>query len=563
MKKFTFINLIVILTCFACKTKIDQKEIVSIKGDKTSGGELTIAISDKINNLFPASIDHLNALQITSQIYETLFSVNPNTLEIEPNIAKSFKVNERSDIYTIEINSGIRFHEDACFGGGSRELTAEDVKYSLDFACSGNALNSTNSILIDLIKGASEYQVSSTKKLNAKGVSGIKVIGNKIEITLKQPYVGFEAVLARENTVIFPHEAFEKYGDKIKLHPVGTGPFKFVKKDNDNIVLEKNKNYWKQDESGNQLPYLHSIKYIYFSDKKSEMTAFRNKEVDLISNIPSDEVNNIFGSLQDAVAGKNIKHKVESSLSLNIDYLGFNTEHGIFANKDLRQAIYYAVDQNEIIEKYLGGNGYAPVNGFVPVIEGALNETTIHSYNLEKAKTLLAKAGYPNGNGFPQTEIYVSGDEHSKGYMFVKGFVELMKKNLNLNFTIHTCSLEEKDKAIADGSAQIWRSGWIADFPSPITFLELFYSNNNRINKFNFKNEDYNKHFELAIKETDSKKRSYHFIKAQSLIAENAVVVPLFVDNMLILLNARVKGLVANQMEQMNLKYVYIKQPKS
>ncbi|EPB65465.1 ABC transporter, substrate-binding protein, family 5, partial [Ancylostoma ceylanicum] len=331
------------------------------------------------------------------------------------------------DIYTFTIRKGIYFHDDECFGGKGRELTPEDVKYSLDFACSGNELNDDNNILVDKVKGGTEYRSSSKNSFPKGGVSGIKVKGETVEITLNKPFVGFETLLARNNIVIFAKEAYEKYGKEIVKHPVGTGPFKLEKMNKDGIRLIRNDHYWQKDAFGNQLPYLSAISMKYYTEKKAEMMAFRNKEIDLLLDIPADEIENVLGSLQDAVEGKNLKHKVESSHSLSIDYIGFNTADGVFKSKEVREAFFYAVDPTELIEKYIGGDGYPPVNGFVPEIEGAHNQTQVPSSNPEKARKLLAMAGYPNGNGFPETTIYVNGVEGSKNHALVKGFTELIK----------------------------------------------------------------------------------------------------------------------------------------
>jgi oligopeptide transport system substrate-binding protein len=565
MKLNKLLYLICISTfLYSCGSKGNEKatELTLINGGRTYGGELFFSYSEPINGLFPLSTDHQSVLQITSQIFETLLNVDSKTLEVTPNIALSFKANEAGDVYTLEIRKGVYFHDDECFGGKGRELTPEDVKYSLDFACSGNALNTNSNILNDKIKGATEYKSSSKKSFPNGGVSGIKVKGQTIEITLNKPFVGFEALLASKNIVILAKEAHEKYGKDIVNHPVGTGPFKFEKISNKGLRLVRNENYWQKDAFGNNLPYLSAVSYKYIKEKKAEMLAFRKKEIDIILDIPADEIENVLGSLQDAVDGKNIKHKVESSHSLNIDYIGFNTAEGVFSSKEVREAFYYAVNTSELIEKYIGGDGYPASNGFVPEIEGANNGTITPSSSPEKARLLLAKAGYPNGKGFPETTIYVNGLEGSKNHAIVKGYAHVLKKELNIDLKIKLCSITEREDAIANGTAKIWRSGWVADYPSPISFLELFYSNNNQQNKFRYNNPEFNKQFELALVEKDAQKRGFHYIKAQMAIIEDAVAVPLLMDNMLIMVNARVKGIAANQMEDLNLKEVFIKEPR-
>ncbi|MCO5258530.1 MAG: ABC transporter substrate-binding protein [Crocinitomicaceae bacterium] len=560
MKSIYYITLSSILLLTSCggkETKTD--DITLINGGRTYGGELVFSNSEEINETFPLAAANKHVISISSQIYETLLNIEPTTLKVIPGIATDFSSNDAGDVYTFKIRKGVYFHEDACFGGKGRELTPEDVKYSLDFACSGSELNKDENSLVNKIKGASEFKASSTKSFPKDGVPGIKVKGDAVEITLNKPFIGFEELLTRKNIVIFPKEAIEKYGNDIKTHPVGTGPFKLEKMDKNGIRLVRNDSYWQKDEFGNQLPYLSSILLKYIPSKKEEMLAFRNKDIDLLLDIPADEIENVLGTLQEAMAGKNVKHKVESSQSLNIEYIGFNTAEGVFASKDVREAFVYAVDPSELIEKYIGGDGYPATNGFVPEIEGTNNQTPSPAVNPEKARKLLAQAGYANGNNFPETVIYVNGVEGSKNEALIKGYCAIIKRELNVNLSIKLCTLTEREAAISNGEAKIWRAGWIADYPSPLSFLENFYSNNNVANQFRYSNDEFNTNYQAAQLEKDARKRGYYFIKAQSKIAQDAVVAPLVVNNMLFMVNARVKGVKANILEDLNFKDAYIK----
>lgn len=460
MKLLQILGLAAIISTFvSCgeTEKTSTTELKLINGGKTYGGELSFSHSEPIKGLFPLATPLQSVIEITSQIYENLLSFDPQTLKVIPSIASSFKVNDEGTVYTFTINKGIYFHDDACFGGKGRELTPEDVKYSLDFACSGNELNDDDNVLVGKIKGAVEYKAASKKSFPKGGVSGIKVKGQDVEITLNKPFVGFEQLIARQSIIIFPKEAYEKYGKEITKHPVGTGPFKFEKMDSNGLRLLRNDNYWQKDEFGNQLPYLSAISLQYFPKKKDEMLAFRNEKIDLILSIPADEIENVLGSLQDAVEGKNIKHKVESSTSLSTDYIGFNTAEGVFSSKDVRKAFFYAVDPAELIEKYVSGDGYSPTNGFVPEIDGAYNYSKVPPYNPEKARELLAAAGFPNGKGFPETYIYVNGAEGSKNYALINGYCELIKRELNLDLKIKVCTTNEREQAISNGEAKAWR----------------------------------------------------------------------------------------------------------
>jgi oligopeptide transport system substrate-binding protein len=116
-------------------------------------------------------------------------SIDPTTLEVVPNIATEFSTNEAGDVYTFKIRKGVYFHDDECFGGKGREMTPEDVKFSLDFLCSGNPLNQADNMFSNLVKGAKEYKSKSATAFPKGGVTGIKVKGEAVEITLNQPFM--------------------------------------------------------------------------------------------------------------------------------------------------------------------------------------------------------------------------------------------------------------------------------------------------------------------------------------------------------------------------------------
>lgn len=563
--KFNYFHLLLVLVTFivGCSDSTDVNEITLIKGGKTYGGEVKFTSADKVQSLFPLSVIDKYSFRITGQLFESLLKIDATTSEVVPVIAESYEINNAGDVYTFKIRKGIQFHEDECFENGQRELTAEDVKYSLEFACSGLKLN-TVTALVSHIKGGQEYFESTAKSLNKKGVSGIKIInGNSVQITLNKPFVGFEKMLTQQNIVIFPKEAYEKYNNEIAKHPVGTGPFKLESSTDKGIRLIRNDNYWKKDDFGNQLPYLSAISIDYSNGKKDEMLAFRSSEIDILMEIPVQELENVLGTLQEAKDGKNVKHKVESANSISTEYIGFNHSSPIFSKKEVRLAILYALDQEKLIDKQLNGEGNPPTNGFIPLIEGQDNAINMPQPNIEKAKSLLAAAGYPNGNGFPKMDIYVNSTKGSRIHRLMEGVVKDLKTNLNIDLTIKLCDYQQREAAILSGEAQIWRAGWIADYPDPQSFLNLLYSGGMTKNQFNLNNTQFDKNYDAAMVELSEEKRSKLLINCAQQVMDEAFIVPLVNDNMLIMVNARVKGITANSMEQIDFTEVFIKEPKA
>ena len=562
--KFNIFHIVLACICLfsSCGEEQNETSITLIKGGKTYGGEVKYMTADKVQGLFPMAVVDKYSLSITGQVFESLLKMDPNTLVVRPAIAESFEINATGDVYTFKIRQGILFHEDECFDGEPRELTANDVKFALEFACSGLELNKVGNILVDNIKGGLTFFEKSKTSLPAEGVSGIKVNGNVLTITLNKPLVGFEKVLTQANLGIFPKEAYDKYGKDLSKHPVGTGPFILETMDDNGIRLVRNNSYWKKDSFGNKLPYLNAISMIYASDKKSEMLAFRNKEIDLLLEIPVEEIENVLGTLQEARDGKNVKHRLESSNSLSIEYIGFNHKSELFSKKQVRQAFLLTINPSKMIDQKLSGEGNPPTNGFVPEMEELDNQIKPVGHDPEKARKLLAEAGYPNGNGFPELEIYVNAIKGSKIDQMMEGIVEQLNSELNIKVKIKLCDYAEREAAIASGKALIWRAGWIADYPDPVSFLSLIYGNGMQANAFHFSDPTFDKNFEAALVEKNAANRSKLLLNCAQQVIDDAFVVPIYNDNMLIMVNARVKGVTANPMELIDFTEVFIKEPR-
>jgi len=392
---------------------------------------------------------------------------------------------------------------------------------------------------------------------------------NKVEIQLAEPFVGFDKVLSHNSLGIIAREAIEKYGKDVKTHAVGTGAFAVETFNNERIVLKRNSNYWGKDEFGNQLPFLDKVVMTYTKNKKSEFLAFRKKEIDVVFEIPVENIQDVFGSLEDAQNGKNVKHKVETETSLKMAYIAFACQSKEFSDERVRKAFNIAVNRQGIIDNLLEGEGYPALNGFVPPMETyPNNKVKGHEFNPELAKKLLAEAGYKDGSKFPSLEIYVNTKEGSAIHKMVKGIVSDIKKNLNVSLKIKLCTIKERNEAIASGKAKLWRAGWIADYPDPENFLGLFYGGNiseNRgsvINDFKFKNKEFDELFSQGLKEINNDKRNEIMLKCDQLVIDHAAAMPILSDDFIVMVNIRVKDFKTNILQGLDFSKIYIKEQR-
>lgn len=563
---FVFIGAGLLLGCKNDSSDDNTEDVIVAKGGVRYGGEFRFMSSEKVSSLFPLSVTDVYANRVASQIFEGLLKIDAESTEVIPALAKSFEVDADSKVFTFSLRDDIYFQDDACFEGGKgRQVKAQDFKFTLEMACSNNELNRLSWLLKDKIKGAKEYFDGS-----ANEVEGIKVIDDyTLQIELASPFSGFQKVVTHTGLSVFPKEAYEKYGDEIGSHPVGTGAFMLESLGDDKIVLKRNDNYWDKDDFGNKLPFLDKIVMTYSEDKTDELLSFRAEEIDLVLDIPVEEVENVLGTLSEAQAGENVKHKVDSKSSMSVSYYGFAHESELFSKKEVRQAFNLAIDREAIIETWLEGEGWAAKHGFVPKMQGYPYENVKgYSYDVEKAKSLMAKAGYPNGNGFPTVDLLVNGLEESGTHKLAKAVAFSLKQNLGVNINVKLVTIEEREEALRNNEAIFWRSGWVADYPDPENFLNLFYggnmdNNDVNVNPFKYKNPAFDALFEKALAETDEAKRMDLLAQCDQLIIDDAVMMPLLTDDFVTMVNLKVRKFESNEMEQLDFSRIYIKEIKN
>lgn len=547
----------------------EPKQHLKAVGGKVYGGEFKFMSSEKVHSVFTLASVDVYSQRITAQIYESLLRLNPKTMEVEPSLAESYKVSSDAKSFTFKIRKGVKFHDDACFSGSAgRELTAEDVKYTLDMACSGLQLNKMSYLLVNRIKGAKEYFAKSKSSIPAGGVSGVKVLdASTVKIELEESFAGFPSIMTHTNLGIFPKEMIEYYKEDVVNHAVGTGAFILDSYDDSGVNLTRNPGYWRKDEFGNQLPFLDKVIMTYAKSKKSELLAFRNKEIDLVLQIPVDEIDNMIGSLADAQAGKNVKHKVESVPAFHMNFLSFACNSPEFKDPRVRQAFALAIDKVDLVDNHLKGEGWPAKKGVVPAMDTYDDAMVVGTTpNFEAAKKLLADAGYADGT-FPKMDIYVNAKKGTSTHKLYVALVNQLKANLNVDLTIKLCTRQERDNAVTSGKAKIWRTGWIADYPDPESFFSLFYTgyirtNSSEVNATRFSNPLFDQLYNQFLRESNPTKRNELYVACDQLLLKEVPAIPLCTDDFMVMVNAHVRDFQINPMEVLDFSSIFIKEPK-
>lgn len=554
---------LIVLSCSSENTKRPMAV-----GGPIYGGTIKVLFSERINSLFPLGIDNVYQQRLTSQIFETLLRFDSEGENIIPSLCESYTVDNDGKTYVFKLRQNVYFQDDACFiNGEGRLMTAEDVKFSLDFACSGLPQNSIFHLFEKIIQGAEEFQKNTQKSLGKNSVSGIKVIDkHTLSITLISSFSDFEKMLTHSSLGVFSKEAYLKYGSEIDKHPVGTGAFKIASWSKDEIKLARNEKYWRKDGFGNQLPYIDGISVQYSKNKKDELDAFKSEKVDWILDIPANEIENTIGTLEEAQAGKNVKHKLYSKKSLSVSFIAFTNHIAPFNNVDVRRAFSCALDRNRLIKNGLNGQGYAITNGFVPAIDGyPADKVKREQFDIAEAQRLLAKAGYPNGEGFPEVLFYTNSAPGSISLQLIYEIRDELKKNLNIDLKVVAANKKQRDKDILSGKAIIWKNAWVADYPDPLSFLEIF-STYNPISSFSFDSKESSEIFSRLLNEArlerNKEKRNELYLKCDQMIVDQLPIILLYNDDFISMVNAKVRNFKTNSMEQLDFSILFISNSK-
>ena len=569
MRKYTFfLVLLLIFSCADDNTRGGKLE--QVKGDVFYGGTFRYNEVRDFQSLYPPAITDVVSVRTAYNLYEGLLRLNQKNLLYMPALAEDWKVDSTGTKYIFQIREGVYFHDDECFAGGrGREVTAYDFKYCFDRLCEASESNNAFWIFKNKVKGASEYfEATKTNKWPNKGVEGIKVLDKYLlQIELEKPFPGFLYSLAMPQTSLYPQEAVERHGTSgLKKHGVGTGPFKLkTVSPGEHVIFVKNERYWGVDEHGNSLPYLDSL-ISYVLSEEEAFEKFKAGDLDMLFSIPVSVIDEVLDAATGEVLELFSKFQVQESPGLHINYLGFSHQDNLFGNKKVRQAFNYAIDKEKIVKAAVKGMGIPAKYGIVPPALVGYEAKSIkgYEYNPQKAKQLLAEAGYKEGNGFPELELYVN--EGEQVYKVVSMVKTMLKENLNVDVTIVQNPWEKHLEAVEEGKAIFWRKGWVADYPDAETFLNLYLSSHIAVdsskssfpNNIKYRSPEYDTILKKALNTIDEDERNQLYLKADQLAIDDAIIIPLYYAEEYRLLQPYVRNFPQNPMEYRQFREVFL-----
>lgn len=513
--------------------------------------------SNGLQSLDPSLASYRSAIWIGSQIFNGLVELDSD-LNIAPAIAKAWHYDSTGTVLTFTLRSDIRFHDNACFKDGKgRFVKAEDIRYSFERICDARTKSTGFWVFRDKVIGATEYNKASQElPMIIKPVFGFDVIDDTtFRIRLVKPFAPFLSILTTPFCWIVPHEAISKYGQDFGRNPVGTGAFVFdTWKEDISLTLRKNKHYFKTDDKGTQLPYLEEVNVGFARNAKSEFFEFEQGKLDFISSIDLSVHDRVFDD-KGNLKGDYTKYSLIRASAQSIEYYGIMTDIAFSSaqsvpfckDKRIRQAMNYAIDRDKIINYVLRNRAIPASHGVLPPdYPGFSNKVKGYSYDLAKAKNLLAEAGYPEGKGLPEFTLQTGANETTASV--AEAIIEQWKvlgikaKLLQVDFPRHL-------SMVRSGELPIWRTSWIADYSDPENFLGLFYSKNKAPfgpNTTRISRADLDSLYEAALNPTlHEQQRTELYNKMEEIVLDESPWIFLYYNVNIWLVQPNVKGLTA------------------
>lgn len=551
---------------FSCSSNNNSNKDSEESSKTKIGGNITVPLDSYFTVERPRQILKIEAAQIYGQMLESLVKYDDKNLEVEPALAEKWDISEDGLTYVFHIRQNVVFHDNACFKNGKgRVVTTKDVVNMFYRIYENVPKNTAYSLFQSTIEGGDEYY---NKK--AEAISGIKSDDKTVTVTLTQPNNTFLSKLVTIYTSVIPEEALNEDSWNI----VGTGPFKYnkAKSTSELVVLDKNPNYWMTDSTGTKLPYLDNLTYKFYDNDNARMDDFWDNKISLLKDVPITKVSEVLEERIADFQGKKAKYVLESVPQMSTTYLEFNMTLKALKDVRVRQAINYAINRKKIVEKTLKNQAYEigkfgitpPLPKIYKGYDFEAIEDDGYTRNSEKAKQLLADAGYPDGKNFPTLSIQFKKD--NSRYLVMSEVQTQLKSVLNIDVDIEQVEFNKLLENEAYGTADIFHNVWVGDFPSPESFLINFYGKlvpkdrdeASRVNNGRYVNNEFDDLFEKGMEAKNSEEANKYFAEAEKLMLQNPPLAVLYYGENLWLRQANIKNFHTNGMNYIDFTKVYI-----
>ncbi len=579
MRAFHFLTLFfcvsISLTLSSCGKKETKSEFRSANGGKVYGGTFIYNETTDLPTLDPVQIGDVASHHAAHQIYELLVDLDHTTLQLVPELATRWEISPDGLTYTFYLRDSVYFQNDICFPQSEgRKFTANDVKFSFERACNPKTQTKGFWVFKDKVVGANEYfesQQSAEPKVNE--VKGFEVLDERrFRIHLIKPYAPFLMQLTTSFCYIVPPEAVKYYNQNFRMHPVGTGAFQFQEfKEGQYLLLKRNPKYWQKDEQGNSLPFLDHVKLVFIRDLSTQMMTLKQgglSESYRIESAMRSEWLTEQNELTEKYKQEFVLHRIPS---LSTQFYGMNCKITPFNDRRVRLALNYAIDRDKLERYVLKGEGIAATKGIVPPLTPNYDTSKVKGYkfDVQKAKQLLAEAGYPNGNGFPEITLQLNAGG-GRNLKLAEAVQEMLQKNLNIKVNLLQVEWSMHLESIETSKAAFYRLGWVADYPDAENFLNQYYGKlvpqkleeRSYPNSARYQNPKFDELYEKSLLIANDAQRNALYLQAEQLALDDAPLLLTVYDIDERIVRKEVRDYAVNAMDRRDFKTIWLDKPK-
>lgn len=490
--------------------------------------------------LDPHIVTGIPEFQIIRALFEGLVTFNPEDLSPAPSAAASWDVSPDGLVYTFHLRPAAKW-------SNGEPVTAGDFVYGWRRALTPT-LACEYSYLLHCVKNAKAFNEGKITDFSEVGIKALD--DHAFEVTLQAPTAHFLSMLIMPVTFPVHRVTIEKFGKIDERNTMWTqapnlvsnGPFTLqVWKPQEVVEVVRNEHYWDSAQVR-----LNGINFFTHAQLQTEERLFRTGALHITDTVSPQKI---------------AAYQGDERLRIN-PYFGtyaykFNTTKPPFDDRRVRLAFAMAIDRESIVNDVTKGGETAARHYTPPGISGYTAPAGIE-YNPEKARQLLAEAGYPDGEGFPKVELLYNTQELHK--TIAEAAQDMWLTNLKVQVTL----LNQDWKVYLDNLHQlnfnIVRSTWIGDYLDPANFLDCFRSDSGN-NNTGWKSAEYDALLDQAAQTLDQTERFELLQQAEALLMQEAPVGPVYTYTKKCLMSPYLKNKNINLLDYWFYKDIYLEAP--
>ncbi len=499
----------------------------------------TFAVAADPQTLDPGRMSGAPEGRIAFNIFEGLMMPGPSTQDLEnpddvvvPGVAHSFDVSDDGRVYTFHLR------EEARWSNGD-PVTAHDFEWSWRRVLTPNFPGDYVQMLW-ILENGQEY---SQGEIDDWSQVGVKVLDDHtLEVTIREPTPYFPQLVAFYTFYPVPRAVVEEHGIRWTRpeNIISNGAYVLADyRPQRDMLLEKNPHYWDRDNVKMERARVRII-----DDINAVVNAYRTGMLHWTGT--SLPVAQIAGLLTHP------DYVREPMLGTYYFRMNVSDPDHVLADNRVRQALAMAVDRRSLVEETMN-NLYYVADTFVPPMEGWESGSARLEYNPSRARALLAEAGFPDGEGFPQVEFLYNVDENHK--LIAEAVQAMWQRNLGIGITLNNKEWRTYLQDMSTLNYEIARAGWIGDYNDPTTFLDLWESTNGN-NNTGWANEEYDDLLAQARLETDPETRLQLLQRAEEIVMREGPVIPIFFYTNNFLVSRQLEGFEPHNRDIHLLRYL-------